>query len=235
MQAKRAAFVATIFYAGPLALLSMPALADSISAPPITLTASSGVIQGYTGMFDFAAWGYVNFPYLEENYQGAAPTNLSFSWDQAFELPASPAGDYLEVTRVNTYAVSSGNIIIDGQPYNRSDNLDLSPAPFPDPNLYEETAIRGVTVPMDLEGAISIHVYGSFTREYDSNNCCFVDEVGRSVNGTGFEQFLQIERFHADGTPDPFAPEPASFGLVGLALLPVGWMIRRSGVSRSHA
>lgn len=212
---------------------SLPALADSISAQPqIVFKATIGTCPSYTGMFEFAAWGYADtFP---DQYQGTTPTTFSYKWDQTFAIPASPTGDYFEVTRINTVAVYrfGGAIVIDGQSFN-GDGLqimDLSPPPYPDPNMYKPR-VYTYTQRMDLTGPIDIHVYGSFSREYDRDNCCGIYQVG-NLDANGFEQWLQIERFQAGGTPDPFAPEPASFGLVCLALLPLGWMLRRRPATR---
>lgn len=201
-----------------LVLFSVPVFADSISSQPITLNASSGGGINSLGLFDYRAWGYVNFPYFEEDYQGIAPTNLSFTWSQAFVLPASPVGDYLEVTHVNTYS-TGGGIVVNGRVYGPDDNFDLVGLLDPDPNLYKNTHV--LTDQMYLNGPIFAYVYGSFNREYQSNNCCFADEVGYSVNATSFEQFIQIERFHADGTPDPFqsAPEPGATALMLIGFL----------------
>lgn len=88
---------------------------------------------------------------------------------------------------------------------------------------------------MDLSGPVSIQVYGSFSTEYSAYDCCDITQEKIDTVGNGFEQWLQIERFHADSTPDPFTtPEPASFGLVSLALLPVGWMLRRRSRSATR-
>lgn len=187
-------------------LLSIPALADSTSAQPITLTASSGGGVDL-GLFDFSAFGEVNAP--PHLAFGTAPITVSYLWSQAFVLPASPVGDYFEVTTVNTYS-TGGEIIIDGQAYaDQGDNLDLTGRLFPDPNLYQERGFLGIPMAtrMDLNGPIFVYVYGDFDRTYFPETCCF-----GSVNAYGFDQFVQIERFHYDGTPDPlpFAPEPGT-------------------------
>lgn len=99
------------------------------------------------------------------------------------------------------------------------DNLDLVPRLYPDPNLYLEKGWGGgpLAVRMDLTDPIFIDVYGDFVGEYDWENCC----TALSVNAFGFEQFLQIERFHSDGMPDPFpfAPEPRTSALMAIGIL----------------
>lgn len=214
---------------------SIPALADSTSAQPITFADSIGTWPTYTGMFDFAAWGHATFPYIGP-YQGTTPTTFSYSWDRRFQLPASPTGDYFEVTRINTIEVD-GAIVIDGQSFDGDgvQVMDLVPAPYPDPDLYKAHPYypnQIDTERMDLTGPIDIHVYGSYKNSYDWYGCCRVSQTRPDTNG--FEQWVQIERFYADGTPDPFAPEPASFGLVALAFLPVGWMLRRRSRSATR-
>lgn len=224
------AVLALIFSVGPLTFVSSPVLADSIAAQPITLRAFSNGGVNEVG-FDFAAWGDIYFPYIGETYQGTAPTTLSFSWDKTFELPASPAGDYFEVTRVNTYA-ASGNIIINGQPYDREDDIDFSLPPVPDADLYKVGGYLGVyTVRMNLDGPISVHVFGDFTQEFDASDCCYI--AADESNAYSFEQFLQIERFHPNGTLDPFPPVPEPqtsaltfIGLLGIVIAAL-WRVRR--------
>lgn len=225
------AVVALIFSVGPLTFVSSPVLADSIAAQPITLRAFSNGGVNEVG-FDFAAWGDVYLPYIGEIYQGTAPTTLSFTWDKTFELPASPPGDYFEVTRVNTYAVASGNIIINGQPYDRQDDIDFSPPPFPDADLYKLGGYFEVyTVPMNLHGPISVHLFGDFTRQFDASDCCYI--TAGEINVYSFEQFLQIERFHPNGTLDPFPPVPepqtSALTFIGLLGIVIGalWRVRR--------
>lgn len=194
-----------------LAVLSIPGLADSISAQPITLSASSGGGVNDLGLFDFRAFGEVDTP--PSLPLGTPPITVSYVWSQAFVLPASPVDDYFEVTTINTYS-TGGEIIIDGQGYaDQGQDLDFVPLLSPDPNLYLEKGFLGIPMAtrMDLHGPIFVYVYGDFNEEYFPEFCCH-----GSINAYGFEQFVQIERFHADGTLDPFpsAPEPGTSALV---------------------
>lgn len=207
-----------------LALLSIPASADSISPQPITLTAFSGGGVNDLGLFDFSAFGEVDTPRTLPF--GTPPISVSYTWSHAFVLPASPVGDYFEVTSVNTYS-TGGEIIIDGQAHaDQGQDLDFVGRLSPDPNLYQGRGFEGIPMAtrMDLTGPIFVYAYGDFNEEYFPENCCF-----GSVNAYGFEQFVQIERFHYDGTPDPFpfAPEPDTNALMLIGGFGIAMMVLR--------
>ncbi len=200
-----------------LALFSIPAFSD-----PAFLTNS--IYGGVTGgMLFFNANGSVTVPGDDSS---GLPQSLSVNWERSYELPASLPGDTFEVTRYNSYSVMGADITIDGQQYIQTDDIHYSPS-LPDPNAYQASYgwNKDYTTAMDLSGPISVSVAGSYDVTIIPGQCCH-----DSLNEYEFEQDLQIERFHADGTPDPFtslAPEPGTFALMGLALLPVGWLARR--------
>ncbi|MBV8550949.1 MAG: PEP-CTERM sorting domain-containing protein [Acidobacteriaceae bacterium] len=129
-------------------------------------------------------------------------------------MPSSPAGDYFDVTRFISYSVA-GDININGNDYTRQDDIHYSPSVYPDPNLPNTTG-RLFTIQESIAGPISIHTKGSWQVTLDPSDCC----LQNGPNVYLFEQVLQIERFHPDGTLDPLStPEPTSCALMGSGLL----------------
>lgn len=206
----RSATLALIFSAGSLVLVSTPAFAD-----PALLTDHIGGGLTPDGMLFFTAYG--GLAYVPSNLHGQT---ISISWDRSFELPASPAGDTFEITRFSSYSVQNADIIINAESYNETDNIRYSPGIFPDPNAYKESTgwEKFYTESMGLSGPILASVVGSYSLSLWPDNCCYANQL----NGLSFEQDLQIERFHPDGTPDPFpsAPEPrtTALTLIGIGL-----------------
>lgn len=157
-----------------------------------------------------------NMIYAQDTFEADAPTYIAapfsstISYDQVAigALPIGPTGDYYIISE-NYYAVSYKNNLEFGQGIDAGVDESVTGVTDSDLECVAErecfTPPGGITVSANqpIEFSYTLSVGGSVVQ---GSNWGAIGSAAASY---------EIDRFHADGTPDPFstAPEPTSIAL----------------------